>query len=102
MLNLPSRLAVATHTHRSRHGNNNTDTHCLTEDGIVAQKKKTKTKNKKQQTPNQKKGGGRGKKLQGNDLKVGGEGKGQKLHYYQAISIFKNKVFRKDLAEFDR
>lgn len=72
------------------------------EDGIVAQKKKTKTKNKKQQTPNQKKGGGRGKKLQGNDLKVGGEGKGQKLHYYQAISIFKNKVFRKDLAEFDR
>lgn len=73
------------------------------EDGIVAQKKKKpkpKTKNNKPQT--KKKGGGRGKKLQGNDLKVGGEGKGQKLHYYQAISIFKNKVFRKDLAEFDR
>lgn len=72
------------------------------EDGIVAQKKKNQNQKQKTTNPKPKKRGGRGKKLQGNDLKVGGEGKGQKLHYYQAISIFKNKVFRKDLAEFDR
>lgn len=95
MLNLPSRLAVATHTHRSRHGNNNTDTHCLTEDGIVAQKKKTKTKNKKQQTPNQKKGGGGVKNYKEMILKLGERERDRNCTITKQLAFLKTKFSEK-------
>lgn len=76
---LPHHLAVAKHTHRSRHGTKCWQSLCLTEGGWHSSSKK---------------GGGGWQNYKEMNLKLTGKGK-EKLHYYQAISFLKTKFSEK-------
>lgn len=96
MLNLPSRLAVATHTHRSRHGNNNTDTHCLTEGGWHSSSKKKKPKPKtKNNKPQTKKRGGGVKNYKEMILKLGERERDRNCTITKQLAFLKTKFSEK-------
>lgn len=65
------------------------------EDGIVAQKKKTKTKNKKQQTPNQKKRGGGVKNYKEMILKLGERERDRNCTITKQLAFLKTKFSEK-------
>lgn len=77
----------------------NTDSHSAAqrEDGIVA-----KREGGGEEGENGKNHWGGVAKLLGNELKVEGGGEGIEIALLPSNIIFKNKVYRKDLAEFDR
>lgn len=93
-------MLLPKYTHRSRHGiTKHSHSASQREDGIVAQKREVGGEGgrAKERTI-----GGRVAKLQGNELKVEGGRKGIEIALLPSNIIFKNKVYRKDLAEFDR
>lgn len=95
----PITLLLPKYTHRSRHGiTKHSHSASQREDGIVAQKREVGGRGGESERTI----GGGVAKLQGNELKVEGGRKGIEIALLPSNIIFKNKVYRKDLAEFDR
>lgn len=95
-------MLLPKYTHRSRHGiTKHSHSASQREDGIVAQKREVGGGGRE---------GGRKREPLGEgwqnykemNLKVEGGRKGIEIALLPSNIIFKNKVYRKDLAEFDR